>query len=228
MLPAQRNRKEGLKAHWSSPWDPLLCFFISVTPAKLPINLLVGYWPTMKQVKGHPVLQTHFTGRWFSNRNRDSGARRDGRENLQRANEVIKAWICTCPSFFQALNSQQVIVPCMISGYGSASSNWIIGLFSHQNTTPGTAEASARGPWASSMVHLSILWCKTSYMRSLTPLCQGPRVFPPITAHSVSWSVKKMALMSTRSLKTWLRPGAHVAKPASNVFFSFFPLLQAE
>ncbi|XP_026213001.1 growth/differentiation factor 9 isoform X2 [Anabas testudineus] len=66
-------------------------------------------------------------------------------------------------------------------GCDSASSNWITGLFFHQSTTPGTAEGSARGPWASSTVHLFTPWCKTSSMRSLTPLCPGHRVSPPIT-----------------------------------------------
>lgn len=135
-----------------------------------------------KQVKGQPLRQTHFTSRWLSNQKPGLGEKGDGRGNLQRANAVIKVWMSTCPSCFQALNSRQVTVLCMISGCGSASSNWITGLFFHQSTTPGTAEASARGPWASSMVHLSTPWCKTSSMRSLTPLCPGPRVFPPITA----------------------------------------------
>lgn len=135
-----------------------------------------------KRVKDQPLPQTRFTSRWFSNQNRGLGERRDGREILQRANEVIKVWTSTCLSFFQALNSRQVTAPCMTSGCDSASSNWTTGLFFHQSTTPGTAEASARGPWASSMGHLSTPWCKTSSMRSLTPLCPGPRAFPPITA----------------------------------------------
>lgn len=135
-----------------------------------------------KQVEGRPLQRTHFTSRWFSNQNGGQGKRGDGRGSLQRANEVIKAWISTCLSFFQAPSSRQVTVPCMTSGCASTSSNWITGLFFHQSTTPGTAEASARGPWASSTVHLSTPWCKTSSMRSSTPLCPGPRVFPPITA----------------------------------------------
>ncbi|AWP12215.1 Growth differentiation factor 9 isoform 2 [Scophthalmus maximus] len=74
----------------------------------------------------------------------------------------------------QSLKSKQ--------GSNSANSNWITGLFILRSTTPDTAEAFARGSWASSMVHLSTPWCKTSSMRGLTPLCPGPRVFPPTTA----------------------------------------------
>ncbi|XP_039975416.1 growth/differentiation factor 9 isoform X2 [Xiphias gladius] len=67
-------------------------------------------------------------------------------------------------------------------GCDSTSSSLITGSFFLQSTTPGTAEASARGPWASSTVHRSTPWCKTSSTRSSTPQCPGPRVFPPTTA----------------------------------------------
>lgn len=153
----------------------------------------------------------------FSNQRSGLGWRGDGRGTLQRANKVIKVWISTCRSCFQALNSQQVTVPCMISECDLASSNWITGLFFHQSTTQGTAEARARGPWASSTVHPSTPWCRTSSTRSSTPLCPGPRASPRITAPWVSWSLKRMARMCTRSLKTWSPPGAHVARPAPNI-----------
>lgn len=149
------------------------------------------------------------------------GARGDGRGNLQRANEVIQSWTSSCLSFSQVPNSQHVTAPCMISGCASVSSNWTTGLCFLLSTIPGTAEESARGSRASSTGHPSTPWCKTSSMRSLTPLFPGPRVSPPTTAPSVSWSLKRTALTSTRSLKTWSPPGVHVAKPATNMPFCF-------
>lgn len=224
--PAMRKKKPvgvAAKIRSSSPWGHLLCFFTSLTPAKQ----TSGDFRRRKKHSKHQSLQeTHFTSRCLSNRNLGCDEKEDGRGTFQRANGVTKVWAPTCLSCFPAPNSLQTTVLYMISGCVSANSNWITGSFFHQSTTPGTAEAFVRGPWASSMAHQSTQWCRTSYMRSLTPLCPGPHVFLHTTARWASWSLKRTAPMSTRSLKTWLLPGARVAKPATNV--SFFSVLRAE
>lgn len=213
MSPAHTKKTEVPWLMGAPEYLPFLlhiCSFTSMTPAKWTIR---GYRLMTKEVKG-----LHFTRRFMSKQRQGLSQREDGGGNLRRANVVLS----TSQSCFPAPYSPPVTAPYMISGCDSANLNWITGLFFHRNSTPGTAEEVAQGPWASSMVHQSTPWSKTLSMRGLTPLCLGPRVSRLTTALWVSWSLKKMVPMSIKSLKTWLLRGAHVAKTETNMSFFWF------